>query len=59
VENVSDGAGRPGIGITWNSPGGGEQIVLVFDAGTYAFLGTQGTSAMLTLTVVDKVGQTG
>lgn len=59
VENVSDGAGRPGIGITWDSPGGRGQNVLVFDARTYAFLGTQGTSAMLTLTVVDKVGQTG
>ncbi|SCL56285.1 hypothetical protein GA0070606_2581 [Micromonospora citrea] len=59
VENVSDGAGRPGIGITWDVPNGGGLNVLVFDAGTHAFLGTQGTSAMVSLTVVDKVGQTG
>ncbi|GAA3744117.1 CU044_5270 family protein [Plantactinospora mayteni] len=59
VENVKDGAGRPGIGITWPTQGGTGDIVLVFDAKSYAFLGVSGSSAVLALSVVDKVGQTG
>ncbi|GAA4578943.1 CU044_5270 family protein [Micromonospora coerulea] len=58
VENVTDGAGRSGIGIAWPSTNGGEEIVLVFDAETYAFLGASGYSAVLTLAVVDEIGQT-
>ncbi|SCG75889.1 CU044_5270 family protein [Micromonospora coxensis] len=59
VENVTDGAGRSGIGIAWPSTRGEGDIVLVFDAETYAFLGTSGTSSVQALTVVDKAGQTG
>ncbi|MFC6021794.1 CU044_5270 family protein [Plantactinospora solaniradicis] len=59
VENVTDGAGRPGIGIAWPSTGGTGEMVLVFDPESYAFLGVSGASAVLALAVVDKVGQTG
>ncbi|MFJ6198786.1 hypothetical protein [Micromonospora sp. NPDC092111] len=58
VENATDGANRPGIGIAWPSTTGEGEIVLVFDAETYAFLGVSGSSAVLALTVVDEVGRT-
>ncbi|MEU8298592.1 CU044_5270 family protein [Micromonospora sp. NPDC048909] len=61
VEHVKDGAGRSGIGITWPSTGGPGQVVLVFHPETYAFLGvggSAGSSAVLALAVVDRVGQT-
>ncbi len=60
LDHVTDGAGRPGVGITWpnppDSPKESKPIVLVFDATTYAFLGTD-TSAITTKTFVDQVGQ--
>ncbi|MEO3742224.1 CU044_5270 family protein [Plantactinospora sp. B5E13] len=60
VENVTDGAGRPGIGIAWPSitANGPTDQVLVFDAETYTLLGTSGYSAVLALAVVDEVGRT-
>lgn len=63
VERATDGAGRSGVGISWPSPGGANPapLVLVFDPKTYAFLGVgggAGTSATLTVAVVDRVGQT-
>ncbi|MEV5767792.1 CU044_5270 family protein [Micromonospora sp. NPDC052213] len=59
VENVTDGAGRPGIGIAWPSTNGAEQMVLVFHRETYAYLGTSRYTAVIAHTVVDEVGQTG
>ncbi|GIG85881.1 CU044_5270 family protein [Plantactinospora endophytica] len=59
VENVTDGAGRSGIGIAWPSTGRSGEVVLVFDPKSYAFLGVSESSAVLALAVVDRVGQTG
>ncbi|MGN9892562.1 CU044_5270 family protein [Micromonospora sp. L31] len=61
VEHVKDGAGRSGIGITWPSTPGSGEIVLVFHPETYTFLGvggSAGSSAVLGLAIVDRVGQT-
>ncbi|MEU4681389.1 CU044_5270 family protein [Micromonospora sp. NPDC023737] len=55
VPDVKDGAGRPGIGITWSSEG--KTGVLVFDASTYAFLGMADTSATLEVAVVTAAGR--
>ncbi|WP_103335794.1 CU044_5270 family protein [Amycolatopsis sp. CA-126428] len=60
LDHVTDGAGRPGVGIEFPvSPGSGPKakpIVLVFDATTYQFLGTT-DSAVTVKTYVDEVGQ--
>jgi hypothetical protein len=60
VPNTADGAGRPGIGITWpDLPGStskGEPLVVVFDANTYEYLGTQ-DEAVTTMSIVDQSGQ--
>jgi hypothetical protein len=60
VPNTADGAGRPGIGITWPVPPGSasaaKPMVLVFDASTYEFLGTP-DSAVTNLSIVDHSGQ--
>ncbi|MFJ2084971.1 CU044_5270 family protein [Micromonospora chokoriensis] len=61
VENVKDGAGRSGVGITWPSTGGPGQVTLVFHPEAYTFLGvggSAGSSAVLALAIVDRVGQT-
>lgn len=62
VPNAKDGAGRPGIGITWPVPKGSskeaQQPVVVFDAETYAYLGTDYDSVQR-LAVVNEVGATG
>ncbi|MBM0256112.1 CU044_5270 family protein [Micromonospora sp. 4G55] len=61
VEHVKDGAGRSGIGISWPSTRGSGEIVLVFHPETYTFLGvggSAGSSAVLALAIVDRVGQT-
>jgi hypothetical protein len=59
-DHVTDGAGRPGVGITWPNPPGSspdaDPLVLVFDAKTFQFLGTPGT-AVTVKTFVDEVGQ--
>jgi hypothetical protein len=60
LDRVTDGAGRPGVGITWPVPPGSapgaKPIVLVFDATTHQFLGTD-DSAVTVKTFVDEVGQ--
>ncbi|WP_410573744.1 CU044_5270 family protein [Amycolatopsis sp. cmx-4-61] len=60
LDHVTDGAGRPGVGITWPVPPGSspqaKPVVLVFDATTYQFLGTP-ESAVTVKTYVDEVGQ--
>ncbi|WIX75969.1 CU044_5270 family protein [Amycolatopsis carbonis] len=52
VDHVTDGAGRPGVGITW--PGHG--VTLVFDPKTYTYLGTT-QGAVVGYGIVDRVGQ--
>ncbi|MEU7796559.1 CU044_5270 family protein [Micromonospora tulbaghiae] len=62
VEKATDGAGRSGVGVSWSSPGNPALMVMVFDPRTYAFLGVggeAGTSAVLSVAVVDRVGQKG
>lgn len=62
VEKATDGAGRSGVGVSWPSPGSPALMVLVFDPRTYAFLGVggeAGTSAVLSVAIVDRVGQKG
>lgn len=59
VEHAQDGAGRSGIGVAWPSTSGKGELVLVFHAQTYAYLGLAATSAVLDLAIVDQVGQTG
>ncbi|MEU0797682.1 CU044_5270 family protein [Amycolatopsis sp. NPDC005961] len=60
LDHVTDGAGRPGVGIRFPVPPGSspkaQPIVLVFDATTYQFLGTE-DSAVMVKTYVDEVGQ--
>ncbi|WP_412538149.1 CU044_5270 family protein [Longispora sp. K20-0274] len=56
VRDVTDGAGRPGIGIGWN-PGSGDQYVLVFHPTTYAYMGMRDFVAVLQVAVVDRAGQ--
>jgi hypothetical protein len=59
LDHVTDGTGRPGVGITWTDPAdppGFKGIVMVFDAETYQFLGTQ-DSAVTVKTFVDEAGQ--
>ncbi|MEV7039665.1 CU044_5270 family protein [Amycolatopsis sp. NPDC051061] len=60
LDHVTDGAGRPGVGITWPHPPGSapgaKPIVLVFDARTHQFLGTD-DSAVTVKTFVDEAGQ--
>lgn len=59
LDHVTDGAGRPGVGIAFPLPPGSpkaQPIVLVFDAATYQFLGTT-DSAVTVKTYVDEVGQ--
>lgn len=55
VEHATDGAGRPGVGITWTTAGSkGSGVVIVFDADRYTLLGTN-QSAVLEFTLVDQV----
>ncbi|SEF20227.1 hypothetical protein SAMN05421837_101279 [Amycolatopsis pretoriensis] len=59
LEHVTDGSGRPGVGITWRNPADRPDfkgIVLVFDARTHQFLGTE-DSAVTAKTFVDEAGQ--
>ncbi|MFJ1766923.1 CU044_5270 family protein [Amycolatopsis sp. NPDC088138] len=60
LDHVTDGAGRPGVGITWPVPGGSspdaKPLVFVFDAATHRYLGTN-TSAVVVKTFVDQAGQ--
>ena len=63
-ENVTDGAGRPGIGVSWTVDGvdtDGKPAklanTLVFDATTHAFLGSAGSTALVDRGIVDTAGQ--
>ncbi|WP_103353441.1 CU044_5270 family protein [Amycolatopsis sp. CA-128772] len=60
LDHVTDGAGRPGVGITWPVPAGSspkaKPLVLVFDANTHQFLGTD-DSAVTVKTFVGEVGR--
>ncbi|SED00710.1 hypothetical protein SAMN04489727_5968 [Amycolatopsis tolypomycina] len=60
LDHVTDGAGRPGVGIRFPvEPGDSpkaQPIVMVFDATTYQFLGTT-DSAVTVKTYVDRAGQ--
>ena len=54
-ENVQDGAGRTGIGVSWTRDG--ETTTLVFDRTTHAFLGFEGLEAVTVQAIVDTAGQ--
>ncbi|MEV6911652.1 CU044_5270 family protein [Amycolatopsis sp. NPDC051071] len=61
VDHAKDGAGRPGVGITWPlRPGDDLKVakpeVIVFAADTFLYLGGNGT-AVTASGVVDAVGQ--
>lgn len=53
-EDARDGAGRPGIGVSWTYT---NKITLVFDRHTHAFLGVAGSEARVAQAVVDVAGQ--
>jgi hypothetical protein len=66
VPDAVDGAGRHGVGVGWTYGGG--RVILVFDRGSYAFLGTAYTpprdfggattySAVLRQAIVTRAGQ--
>ncbi|WP_158852165.1 CU044_5270 family protein [Saccharothrix deserti] len=60
VQDARDGAGRPGIGITWPTPPGSSSkatpVVIVFDPTTYELLGTN-FDAIAAQAIVDQPGQ--
>jgi hypothetical protein len=60
LDHVTDGAGRPGVGITWPvSPGSSPDAkspVFVFDTATHRFLGTN-AGAVVVQAFVDQAGQ--
>ncbi|WIX99025.1 CU044_5270 family protein [Amycolatopsis mongoliensis] len=59
LDHVTDAAGRPGVGITWRNPADPPEfrgVVMVFDAETHQFLGTEDT-AVTVKTFVDEAGQ--
>jgi hypothetical protein len=59
VDHVTDGVGRPGVGITWPVPSGSadgaQPEVIVFDATSYAYLGSP-TQAVTGYGIVDHPG---
>jgi hypothetical protein len=57
--NAKDDAGRPGLGVSWTSPGRDKPITntLVFDSETHAFLGMVGGGTVVDRAVVDQVEQ--
>jgi len=56
VEDATDGAGRHGVGLTWEQPADQNEVTLVFDPETHVFLGTEDT-AIFAHAIVDAVGQ--
>lgn len=50
-ENAVDGAGRPGIGVSWTRLD--ETTTLVFDRATHAFLGIAGQDSVIEQAIVD------
>lgn len=55
VPNAKDGAGRPGVGVSWTYVN--STMTLVFDEQTHAFLGFGDLGAVLQQAVVDSAGQ--
>jgi hypothetical protein len=55
VDDVTDAAGRPGVGVRWTFDGNAH--TLVFDAESHMFLGMADTSAVVGQGFVDEVGQ--
>lgn len=53
VENATDGAGRTGVGVRWTE----QDLTLIFDKQTHAFLGTTGWDAIVAQGIVDTAGQ--
>jgi hypothetical protein len=54
-EHATDGAGRPGTGVSWTDEG--HTMTLVFDPETHVFLGVAGGTAVVERGVVDTAGQ--
>jgi hypothetical protein len=54
VPETTDGAGRPGVGVGWTYT---TRSVMVFDPVTYAFLGFEGGTSQVAMTIVDAAGQ--
>lgn len=54
-ENVTDGAGRSGIGLAWTTRHG--DMTLVFDAETFQLLGIKDGTSLMAKGIVDEVGQ--
>jgi hypothetical protein len=54
VEHAKDGAGRPGVGVSWTYT---NTITMVFDRDTHAFLGIADADAIVQQAVVDAAGQ--
>ena len=52
--DAMDGAGRPGIGVSWTHSG--PPVSLVFDRTTYQLLGSNSDSLQRKV-VVDRLGQ--
>jgi len=52
VEDATDVTGRHGIGVTWT-----DDFTVVFDAENYALLGDSRWQALMSVGVVDEVGQ--
>jgi hypothetical protein len=55
-ERATDGAGRPGLGLTWAQPADQNSVTLVFDPRNHALLGIAGLS-IVDRGIVDAVGQ--
>jgi hypothetical protein len=56
-EDATDGAGRPGVGLTWAQPADQNAVMLVFDERTHALIGVSGESAVIEQAIVDTAGQ--
>jgi hypothetical protein len=55
VPDAQDGAGRPGVGVSWSHEG--FTVTMVFDEQSHAFLGMAGWDAIVQQAVVDVAGQ--
>jgi len=57
--DATDGAGRPGLGISWAPPGNvGTPTTIVLDPGTGQYMGTQGGDSVVDVKIVNSVGAT-
>lgn len=55
VPDAKDGAGRPGVGVSWTHEG--FTVTMVFDRTSHAFLGMSGWEAIVQQAIVDVAGQ--